>query len=397
MNVFLSTTSPFPLILAIFLVSLLVVLGAAAWFTRRLEALCDRLDLSAGMLSILGALGANIPNYVASIVAIANGQQDLGLGIIIGSNIYNLAIILGISAVAAPGSHGIRLQLKEKQDVVTIAYYALAITVASLVAIWLLPGTTFINGIHAFYQHSGARLPSRVGAGVVLRGVGTLASPCCTTVGTLASPLVEPIYVSLSSPIPLIIAIILTIAIFISLVLHIVRRSHPPHTEATVKQEVTLKTTPSLLRRLIAEIVLALVIALGGVIVMVQSGQQLTADLHMPAVLAGLLVLAVATSLPNTVVAVILVRTDRVAACVEEIFSSKSINAALGIALPLLLWRTLLQDHLLLLLDGPFIIVLTLGIIVCIRIGRVNRVVGLLLLLSYAVWVGLHLLVNVSL
>jgi Ca2+/Na+ antiporter len=82
---------------------------------------------------------------------------------------------------------------------------------------------------------------------------------------------------------------------------------------------------------------------------------------------------------------------------VEEIFSSNSINAALGIALPLLLWRDLLQDHLLLLLDGPFIVLLTLGIIVCIRIGRVNRVVGLFLLLSYASWVGLHLLVSARL
>src|SRR5260370_31689728 len=138
MNLLLSATSPFPLVLAIFLISLLIVLGAAAWFTRRLEALCDRLDFSAGMLSILGALGANIPNYVASIVAIANGQQDVGLGIIIGSNIYNLAIILGISALAAPGSHGIRLRLKEKYDVLIIAYYAFAITLTTLVAIWLL-------------------------------------------------------------------------------------------------------------------------------------------------------------------------------------------------------------------------------------------------------------------
>ena len=351
MNLLLSAASPFPLVLAIFLVSLLIVLGAAAWFTRRLEALCDRLDLSAGILSILGALGANIPNYGASIVAIANGQQDVGLGIIIGSNIYNLAIILGISTMAAPGSHGIRLQRKEKQDVVTIAYYALAITVATLAAIWLLPGRTLANSTHA----------------------------------------------SLLTFLPLIIAVILTLAIFSSLVLHIVRRPHPPHAGVIVKQDVILKTAPRSLGRLIAEIVLALVIALGGVIVMVQSGQQFTADLHMPAVLAGLLVLAVATSLPNTVVAVILVRTGRVAACVEEIFSSNSINAALGIALPLLLWHNLLQDHLLLVLDGPFIVLLTSGIIVCIRIGRVNRVVGLLLSLSYAAWVGLHLLVSVRL
>jgi len=351
MNLLLSAASPFPLVLIIFLISLLIVLGAAAWFTRRLEALCDRLYLSAGMLSILGALGANIPNYVASIVAIANGQQDVGLGIIIGSNIYNLAIILGISTMAAPGSHGIRLQRKEKRDVVTIAYYALAITVATLVTIWLLPGKQLINGKRA----------------------------------------------SLLMLLLLIIAVILTLAIFSSLVLHIVRRPHPTHAGVIVKQDVTLKTAPTWLGRLIVEIVLALVLALGGVIVMVQSGQQLTADLHMPAVLAGLLVLAVATSLPNTVVAVILVRTGRTAACVEEIFSSNGINAALGIALPLLLWRDLLQDHLLLLLDGPFIVLLTLGIIVCIRIGRVDRVVGLFLLLSYASWVGLHLLVSARL
>jgi cation:H+ antiporter len=352
MSAVLSPASPFLLVLAIFLVSLLIVLSAAAWFTRRLEALCDRLDLSAGMLSILSALGANIPNYVASIVAIANGQQDVGLGIIIGSNIYNLAIILGISALAAPGSHGIHLRLKEKHDVLIITYYAFAITLTTLVAVWLLPRTSFA----------------------------------------------VPLYGQPLTLVPVILALILTIAIFGSLVLHIVRRPHPPHMGSTVQQgESTSRTLSVSLKRLIAEVLFALVIALGGVIVMVQSGEQLTADMHMPAVLAGLLVLAVATSLPNTVVAVILVRTGRMAACVEEIFSSNSINAALGIALPLLLWRALLQDHLLLVLDGPFVVVLTMGMIICIRMSRLNRITGLLLLLSYAVWVGLHLVLNVRL
>lgn len=348
MSVVLSPASPLLLVLAIFLVSLLVVLSAAAWFTRRLEALCDRLDLSAGMLSMLSALGANIPNYVASIVAIAGGQLDVGIGIIIGSNIYNLAIILGISALAAPGSNGISLQLKEKHDVLIIAYYAIAITLTTQVAIWLLPRTPFVQFTDA------------------------------------------PLW----SLIPLFLALILTIILFSSLILHIVRRPHPSHARSIVKQEVTLQTTPASLKRLIVEVLLALAVALGGVILLVKSGEQLTADVHMPAVLAGLLVLAVATSLPNTVVAVILVRTGRMAACVEEIFSSNSINATLGIALPLLLWHTLLQDHLLLVLDGPFILLLTLGMIVCIRIDRLNRITGIFLLLSYAVWVGLHLLIH---
>jgi cation:H+ antiporter len=345
MNVVLSATSPFPTVLTFFIISLLIVLGAAEWFTRRLEALCDRLDLSAGMLSLLGALGANIPNYISSIVAIAGGQQAIGLGIILGSNIYNLTIILGISAVVAPGSHGIRLQDKERHDVNTIAYYALAITLATLVAIWLLPGTPLVNGIHA-------------------------------TQLTL---------------LPLISAVIITLAIFSTLALHIVRRPHPPHIGAIVEQETTLEVVPASLIRLIGEVVLALAITLGGVVVMVQSGQFLTADIHMPPVLAGLLVLAVATSLPNTVVAVSIVRTHRMAAGVEEIFSSNSVNAAFGIALPLLLWHSFMQDHLLLFLDAPFIVLLTLGAIVCIHTGRVNRAIGLLLLLIYVVWVGIHL------
>ena len=350
MSLLLSPATPFLSVFAIFLASLLIVLSAAAWFTRRLEALCDRLDLSAGMLSILSALGANIPNYVASIVAIANGQQDVGLGIIIGSNMYNLAIILGLSALVAPGSHGIRLRLKEKHDVLIIAYYAFAITLTTLLAIWLL----------------------------------------------LRTPIVVPASAQLLTLVPLILALILTCAIFSSFVYHIVKRPHPSYTRSLDKQEVSRsRTYPGSLMRLIAEVLFALVIALAGVIVMVQSGEQLTADVHMPAALAGLLVLAVATSLPNTVVAVILVRTGRMAACVEEIFSSNSINATLGIALPLLLWRALLQDHLLLALDGPCIILLTLGIIVCIRMSRLNRIIGLCLLLSYAVWVVIHLLLNV--
>jgi cation:H+ antiporter len=345
MNLLLSAASPLPVVVTVFLVSLLIVLGSAEWFTRRLEALCDRLDFSAGMLSLLGALGANIPNYISSIVALANGQQAIGLGIIIGSNIYNLAIILGISAIVAPGSHGIRLQVKEKRDVNIIAYYALAITLATLLAIWLLPGTPLVNAMHA-------------------------------------SPL---------TLLPLIFAAILTLAIFSALALHIVRRPHPPHGGAVVEQESTLNAVPASLIRLTAEVMLALAIALAGVVAMVQSGQLLTTDLHMPPVLAGLLVLAVATSLPNTVVAVSIVRTHRMAAGVEEIFSSNSVNAALGIALPLLLWHILMRDRLLLFLDGPFIILLTMGAIACVHTGRVNRTIGLLLLLSYAVWVGIHL------
>ena len=331
----------------IFCGALVIVMSAAAFFTRRLEILCDRLDFSPGILSILGALGANIPNYVASIDAIARHELDVGLGIIIGSNIYNVAIILGLATFATPNSTGIALRLKERQDARVVGLYALAILLLITALCWLLPGSPLMP-------------VARAGL------IGLLL----------------PLLVSLAS-----------LVLFAGYIAHIVRRVHPAHS-APERIELAAKkaSSPSSFFRLGAEIILALLIALGGVVVMVQSGQDLTGDLHMSPVLAGLLVLAVATSLPNTVVAFILARTERAAACFEEIFSSNALNAALGIALPLLFWRDLLADRLLLLLDAPLMVVLTLGMLLCVIAGRAGRAAGVIFLCSYAAWVAIHLL-----
>jgi len=331
-----------------FIISLLLVIASTAWFTRRLETVCDLLDLPIGVLSMLGALGANIPNYASSIVAIAGGHLDVGLGIIIGSNIYNVAIILGISILASrdkAGSSGIVLGVREAKDVRTIASYSLAIVCTTTLAMWLLPGTPLRLDMH------------QAGFAFLL----------------------------------LIVVALLTLAIFGTLGWHVFNRPHHADEQASVESLATSSKRSSLmLVRWIGEALLALLVALGGVVVMVQSGQSLTLALHMPQVLAGLLVLAVATSLPNTVVAVSLVRTNRAAACVEEVFSSNSINAALGIALPLLIWQQMIHDRLLVILDAPLMVLLTLGALLAVLTGRLYRLLGVLLLLVYVLWVVVH-------
>ncbi len=132
------------------------------------------------------------------------------------------------------------------------------------------------------------------------------------------------------------------------------------------------------------EVIFTLTIALGGVLVMVQAGQTLTADLQMPPVLAGLLVLAVATSLPNTVVAISLVRTGETSACVEEVCS---MNSVLGIVLPLVFWQNILLDRYLLLLDVPLLLALAAGLFFCVLQGRMPHRLGFLLPGIYVVWV----------
>lgn len=80
-------------LLTLFLGSLIVTLSASAFFTRRLETISDLWKLSPGLLSLLAAVGANIPNYASALFAASSGQTGVGIGIIVGSNIFNTALI----------------------------------------------------------------------------------------------------------------------------------------------------------------------------------------------------------------------------------------------------------------------------------------------------------------
>jgi Ca2+/Na+ antiporter len=197
---------------------------------------------------------------------------------------------------------------------------------------------------------------------------------------------------ALFTTIVLIITNILTLGFFAALSYHALHRV--PHTEdvVTTTEETSQRKSPSSASvRTIGTALLALGIALSGVVVMVQSGQAAAAIVHMPPAILGLFVLAVATSLPNTVVAFTLAHTHRATACVEEVLSSNSINAAFGIALPLLIWHNVLHDQLLLWLDTPLMAALTLVTLICVMRQRVSHTDGFILLGVYVVWVGVHM------
>jgi cation:H+ antiporter len=45
------------------------------------------------------AIGTSLPELITSIIAIRKGHADIGIGNIIGSNIYNILMIMGVGAV----------------------------------------------------------------------------------------------------------------------------------------------------------------------------------------------------------------------------------------------------------------------------------------------------------
>ena len=53
------------------------------------------------------ALGTSLPELVTSVVAARKGEQDLLIGNIIGSNIFNIGIVLGLPVAIFGGISGV--------------------------------------------------------------------------------------------------------------------------------------------------------------------------------------------------------------------------------------------------------------------------------------------------
>lgn len=118
----------------VFVVSLVATLYAASVFAERLDHLGERLGLPEGLLGLLTAAGADTPELATAIVAIAQGSRSVGFGVVVGSNVFNLAAMIGVSAFLTNGVVVARDALALEGGV------ALAVTlVVVLLALHVLP------------------------------------------------------------------------------------------------------------------------------------------------------------------------------------------------------------------------------------------------------------------
>jgi len=85
----------------VFALSAVVSLVASVLLVSRLERVGERLGLSEALLGLLAALAADGPEITASVTAIAGGHATVGIGVTLGSNVFNLAALLGLSALIA--------------------------------------------------------------------------------------------------------------------------------------------------------------------------------------------------------------------------------------------------------------------------------------------------------
>ena len=96
------TLSPLKCVIFILIGLAGVVLGGQLVVTGA-QTIAKWLGMSEALIALtVVALGTSLPELVTSVMAARKGETDLALGNVLGSNIFNLLLILGVSATIRP-------------------------------------------------------------------------------------------------------------------------------------------------------------------------------------------------------------------------------------------------------------------------------------------------------
>lgn len=279
---------PVGLAAALFVLCLAVTLAASDALVRGLDRLGARFGLSEGLLGLLTALGADAPEISSALAALHDGARDVGMGVVLGSNIFNLAALLGLGALLAGHVRVRREGL--------LFDGAVAVLVTAVVAAMLLGRS----------------------------------SPILTVV--LLALIVLPYAAALQLRPHHFVRLPLPGAVAGFLSLAVAEVDHEAAEDPRVEHAGGPWTATLL-------IVPALAIIVAGSAGMVATALTMATAWHLPQSLVGALALAGLTSLPNAYAAVRLALQGRGAAVVSEALNSNTINLVAGLALPALVFN----------------------------------------------------------
>jgi cation:H+ antiporter len=264
----------------LFVASIGLMLASSAVFASRLDHVGLRLGLPEALLGLLTALAADAPEVSSAISALVQHQHAVAVGVVVGSNAFNLAAMLGLSAIVAR-----RVSARHE-----------TLELEAFVGLWLLAVTLAVVA---------GGLDATVGSGLV-------------------AAVVIP-YVALLAAGP-----------------RLARRLHLGAAESSFvdrsfgeehRRERSLDSRREIAGLLVVLLV-ALVLIVAGSVGAVRSATDLARAWSVPAELVGVIVLAILTSLPNAWTGVRFGLQGRGSALMSETLNSNSINIVAGIALP---------------------------------------------------------------
>lgn len=86
-----------------FTVGLFLLVKGADWLTDGAAAVAEKLGVPSIVVGLtIVAIGSSMPEFVVSVVSAVKGNVDIAVGNIVGSNIFNILLIVGITALVHP-------------------------------------------------------------------------------------------------------------------------------------------------------------------------------------------------------------------------------------------------------------------------------------------------------
>lgn len=87
----------------IIVVGIMIVLGGADWLTKGAVGLAERMRIPQIVIGLtIVAMGTSMPEFFVSLLSALKGTPDLAVGNVVGSNIFNTYLIVGLAAAVAP-------------------------------------------------------------------------------------------------------------------------------------------------------------------------------------------------------------------------------------------------------------------------------------------------------
>lgn len=125
------------------------LLGGGAWLAiENAVAVAGMFGMSDRLIGItVIAIGTSAPELITSIIAIRRGHADIGVGNIVGSNIYNVLMITGVAAAVSPIAVGEHVYA----DYAVMVAFSLALLVALRTAAIRMPFGAALAASYAAY------------------------------------------------------------------------------------------------------------------------------------------------------------------------------------------------------------------------------------------------------
>ncbi len=317
-----------------FIVAAGVSLSTSLLLVTRLERVGERLGMTEALLGILAALAADAPEITAAVSALAQHQRSIGVGVVIGSNVFNLAALLGVSAVVAG----------------FVALHRRAVVLSGAVALWvalccLLATTGTLNAPWAL-------------AAVAVVLVGYLAVLGAQRPSRHRLPLPRHVTAWLVAAID----------------------------EEEIELHEAIRPPRGRARDAVVAAV-ALVVVIVASVVMEHSASRLGHHFHVADAVIGGIVLAAVTSLPNAVAAVHLAAQGRGSAAMSTAVNSNNINVVAGLLIPGTILGLARASGADILTAASYLALTLVAVLLAYRRRGLSRRAGWLIVAGYAAFV----------